>query len=481
MNSFEARKKFIEFFLKKQHHVLPSSSLIPDHDPSLLFVNAGMNQFKNVFLGLKPLKDMFLFAGLKAPAEPNVVTIQKCLRAGGKHNDLENVGETPFHHTFFEMLGNFSFGAYFKKSAMALAWEFLTKELKIPREHLWVSVHEKDKESFKIWEQDQKIPKHKIFQLGDKDNFWQMGETGPCGFCTEIHYFKGDKPQLEQLTEIWNLVFMEFYDKENGAREKLSIPCVDTGMGLERLCSVLQNKTSNYHTDLFSEIILSLEKASGSKYDFEEKDQSEQQKAFRVLADHSRAVCFLIADDVIPGNEKENYVLRRIIRRALYYSQKLHPEKNLLQIAVDKTLALMAEVGDLFNQDNNLAPAGKAYLSLKGEQKRIQSVIEGEAKKFFDSLREGKKQLEKIIKIQARLNKLSESEVWNLYSTYGFPIDLTRLIAKEKGWTIPSDLEIKQYIKKEIENSTNQEAEEASLSGQKSLPEKSQQEFVSIY
>ena len=526
MNSFEVRKKFAEFFLNNQHHILPSSSLIPDKDPSLLFVNAGMNQFKNVFLGSKPLKDIFSFSGLKAPAEPNVVTIQKCLRAGGKHNDLENVGETPFHHTFFEMLGNFSFGAYFKKTAIALAWEFLTQELKIPAENLWVSVHEKDEESFKIWEK--KIPKHKIFRLGDKDNFWQMGETGPCGFCAEIHYFKGKSPQPKQLTEIWNLVFMEFYDKENGAREKLSVPCVDTGMGLERLCSILQNKKSNYHTDIFSEIILNLEKASSSKYDFEEKKQTEQQKAFRVLADHSRAICFLIADDVIPGNEKESYVLRRIIRRALYYSQKLHPEKNLLQIAVEKTLTLMAEVGDLFNQDNNLALAGKAYLSLKGEGERIQSIIEGETKKFFDSLKEGKKQLEKIMKTHSALNELNnkllispakkqlalnkekeqkqssketrktsdssknnkkqlkkaekakskthlkESEVWNLYSTYGFPIDLTRLIAKEKSWTIPSDLEMKQYIKKEKTDSTNHKAEETYLKEQKRLQEKSQ-------
>ena len=461
MTSLEVRKKFFEFFLKNQHYILPSSSLIPDNDPSLLFVNAGMNQFKDVFLGLKPLKDIFLFAGLNSPAEPNTATIQKCLRAGGKHNDLENVGETPFHHTFFEMLGNFSFGAYFKQRAIALAWEFLTKELKIPAEHLWVSVHKKDKESFEIWEQKQKIPPHKIFRLEDKDNFWQMGETGPCGFCSEIHYFKGKNPHIEQLTEIWNLVFMEFYDKENGEREKLAVPCVDTGMGLERLCSVLQNKKSNYHTDLFLEIILSLETASASKYDFEEKSQNEQQKAFRVLADHSRAICFLIADDVIPENEKEGYVLRRIIRRALYYSQKLHPKKNLLKIAVDKTLNLMNSTGAFFDQDKNLAPAGKAYLSLNGERTRIQSVIEGETKKFFDSLKEGKKQLEKIMKTQFKVQpvvstsqktkqqqKLKEPEVWNLYSTYGFPIDLTRLIAQEKGWTIAKDSEIKQYIKK---------------------------------
>ena len=528
MTSLEVRKKFVEFFLKNQHYILPSSSLIPDNDPSLLFVNAGMNQFKNVFLGLKPLKDIFSFAGFKTPADPNVVTIQKCLRAGGKHNDLEAVGETPFHHTFFEMLGNFSFGGYFKKKAIALAWEFLTKELKIPTEHLWVSVHEKDEESFKIWEQELKIPKHKIFRLGDKDNFWQMGETGPCGFCAEIHYFKGEKPQPEQLTEIWNLVFMEFYDKENGERERLAVPCVDTGMGLERLCAVLQDKKSNYHTDLFSEIIKSLESASGCKYDFTEKNQTEQQKAFRVLADHSRAICFLIIDDVIPGNEKDSYVLRRIIRRALYYSQKLHPEENLLQTAVDKTLILMSEVGEHLNQDKNLATVGKAYLALEGEQKRIQSIIEGETKKFFNSLKEGKKQLEKIMKTHSVLNELhdktltplakkqpalnkekeqkqspakdetkmlgdssknktkqlkktekanfkphlKESAVWNLYSTYGFPTDLTRLIAKEKGWTTPSESEMKQYIQKNILEPINQKANEKHTTEQEFLRKK---------
>ena len=538
MTSFEIRKKFVEFFIKNQHHILPSSSLIPDKDPSLLFVNAGMNQFKEVFLGLKPLKEVFSFAGLPSPAHQNAITIQKCLRVGGKHNDLEAVGETPFHHTFFEMLGNFSFGAYFKNKAIALAWEFLTKEMKIPTENLWVSVHEKDETSFQIWEKEQNIPKHKILRFGDKDNFWQMGETGPCGFCTEIHYFNGKtaQPQPEQLTEVWNLVFMEFYDKETGEREKLTVPCVDTGMGLERLCSILQNKKSNYHTDLFSEIILSLEKTSGCSYDFEEKSQTEQQKAFRVLADHSRAICFLIAEDVVPGNEKESYILRRIIRRALYYSQKLHSEKNLLQTAVNKTLILMSQVGDLFNQDKNLAPVGKAYLSLKGEQKRIQSIIEGETKKFFDSLKEGKKQLEKIMATHSTLNEsqdktlslfskdrqdsstkeekkqspvkdetkifsdsskndkkklkktvedqlkpqIKEQEVWNLYSTYGFPTDLTRLIAKEKGWTAPSESEMKQYIQKNIVDPINQKAKEKHRTEQQILQEKAYLDLPTI-
>ena len=387
MTSFQVRKKFIDFFKKYQHKILSGSSLIPDNDPSLLFVNAGMNQFKSIFLGLK------------APEHKNVVTIQKCLRAGGKHNDLETVGETPSHHTFFEMLGNFSFGGYFKKEAIALAWKFLTRELKLNPEHLWISVYEKDKESYEIWRDEQKIPENKIYRLGEKDNFWQMGETGPCGPCTEIHYYKGteEKPDPSQFVEIWNLVFMEFYDTEKGQRQKLDVPCVDTGMGLERLCSVLQGKTSNYHTDLFSEIICSLEKASGQKYGFEDTSQTDQQKAFRVLADHSRAICFLINDGVVPGNDKESYVLRRIIRRTLYYSQKLHLEKNLLQVGVEKTLSLMNEAGSLLRQDKELIQVAEDYCFSEQDKKRIQSIVESERDKFSDSLKAGKKQLKNIM------------------------------------------------------------------------------------
>lgn len=438
MISSEIRKRFLNFFRKNRHKVLPGSSLIPDNDPSLLFVNAGMNQFKNVFLGLE------------RPPAKNVVTIQKCLRAGGKHNDLENVGDTPSHHTFFEMMGNFSFGGYFKNPAIALAWEFLTKELNLNPEDLWISVYEKDKESYEIWRDEQKIPENKIYQLGEKSNFWQMGEAGPCGPCAEIHYYRGKetRPDPSQFIEIWNLVFMEFYDTEEGKRQKLPIPCVDTGMGLERLCSVLQNKKSNYHTDLFSEIISSLEKASSCKYDLEEKNQTDQQKAFRVLADHSRAVCFLINDGVSPGNDKESYVLRRIIRRALYYSQKLHPTKNLLQVGVEKTITLMDEIGSLLKKDQELTPVTETYLSLKGEEKRIQSIIGRETKQFFDSLKEGRKQLEVIMESLPK-KFIPVKEVWNLYSTYGFPIDLTCLIAKEKGWTVAKEEEIEKY-KKEV-------------------------------
>ena len=439
MKSFQVRKKFIDFFRKNHHKILPGSSLVPDNDPSLLFVNAGMNQFKNVFLCFE-----------KAPAK-NAITIQKCLRAGGKHNDLENVGETSLHHTFFEMLGNFSFGGYFKKEAIALSWKFLTQELQLNPEDLWISVYEKDDESYKIWREDQKIPENRIYQMGEKDNFWQMGEVGPCGPCTEIHYYKGKekRPDPNRFMEIWNLVFMEFYDTEGGRRQKLSVPCVDTGMGLERLCSVLQNKKSNYHTDLFSEIISSLEEASGLKYDFEEKSQTDRQKAFRVLADHSRAICFLINDEVIPGNEKESYVLRRIIRRALYYSRKLHPTKNLLQVGVDKTLSLMNETGSLLKKDKEMALVAEAYLFSEEERKNIQSVLESERDKFSDSLKAGGKKLEEIMKSCPEKN-IPAKEVWNLYSTYGFPVDLTRLVVKEKGWNAPADEEMERHIRSEI-------------------------------
>lgn len=469
MTNFEIRKKFLSFFIKKQHKVLPGSSLIPNNDPSLLFVNAGMNQFKNIFLGLE-----------QAP-EKNVITVQKCLRAGGKHNDLEEVGETSSHNTFFEMLGNFSFGGYFKETAMALAWEFITEELKLDPENLWISIYEKDEESYAIWRDKQKIPENKIYRMGAKDNFWQMGETGPCGPCTEIHYYKGKekRPNPNQFMEFWNLVFIEFYDTEEGKRQKLSVPCVDTGMGLERLCALLQNKRSIYHTDLFSEIILSLEKASGCKYNFEEKNQTEQQKAFRVLTDHSRAVSFLVSDGVVTGNDKESYVLRRIIRRALYYSQKLHPKKNLLQVGVEKTISLMNKTGLLLKQDKELIPVADNYLSLKQEEGNIQSVIEREAQLFFDSLKRGKKQLEEAMKSLPK-KFIPEPIVWNLYSTYGFPTDLTRLMAKEKGWAIATEEEIIQYKRDELERINEKKKKkfiEESKQGLKPLEEMHEKEL----
>ena len=437
MTSFEVRKKFISFFEKYHHILLPSSSLIPQKDPSLLFVNAGMNQFKNFFLAEE------------SPDNKNIMTIQKCLRAGGKHNDLETVGTSLFHHTFFEMMGNFSFGGYFKEKAIDFAWEFLTKEIGMDVNSLWVSVYEEDEESYELWKQ--KIPGKKIYLLKE-DNFWQMGENGPCGPCSEIHYYKGEekRPDASQLIEIWNLVFMEF-NKVGDVKEKLPVPCVDTGMGLERLCSLLQNKKSNYHTDLFLEIISSLEVACNKKYDFKEKIQNDQQKAFRVLADHSRAISFLISDGVFPSNIGRNYVLRRIIRRALFYSEKLDPKKNLLQVGIKNLVSLMSEVHPLLKEKEDL----------------ILSLVEEERKRFLDSLKGGRKKLAE--KMKSLQGSIDAKTVYELYETYGFPMDLTRLILKEKNWTMATKEEIQKYIDKEkkaqfISQQTKKKTEPASLS-----------------
>ena len=423
MTSFEIRKAFLDFFEKQGHKILPSSSLIPQKDPSLLFVNAGMNQFKSVILGLE-----------KPPAK-NVMTIQKCMRAGGKHNDLENVGQTFRHNTFFEMMGNFSFGGYFKQKAIEMAWRLFTEELNLNPDHLWVSVYEKDEESYEIWRNEQGLPENKIYRMGKEDNFWQMGETGPCGPCTEIHYYNGKekRPDPGQLMEFGNLVFMEFDDKGKGKREKLSIPCVDTGIGLERLCAILQNKQSIYHTDCFAGIIQSLEEASDCKYDFTEKDQSEKQIAFRVLADHSRAAAFLMSDGVLPGNEGRSYVLRRILRRAFFYSDSLNAKKNLLGVASQRVVDLMGEI----------------YPSLREEKALINSKINEEAELFMESLKSGKTILLK--KINNLPDKtIPDQMVWNLYSTYGFPPDLTRLIATEKGFEVSETVNLEELKKQQI-------------------------------
>ena len=399
MNHFEIRSKFFDFFQKKGHTSVPSSSLIPQNDPSLLFVNAGMNPFKNIFLGLQK------------PSHSKITSIQKCLRVGGKHNDLEQVGHSPSHHTFFEMMGNFSFGDYFKKEAIEMAWEFLTETLNIPKERLWVSVFEKDKETYSLWKETQNLNSDRIFKQGEEDNFWRMGNEGPCGPCSEIYYYKGSKPQsVEDMTEIWNLVFMEFYEDASGQKKPLPKLCVDTGVGIERLASVLQNTSSNYQTNLFSPIISSLESASGVSY-------KKEQIAFQIIADHSRAITFLISDGIIPGNEGQNYVLRRLLRRAFHYNQKLSEKKNLLQVATEQTISQMEGI----------------YPELKAEKNRIQNLIEEEKEKFFSSLHQGRKILLK--KMKASSDKVIDaSTTWDLYSTYGFPFDLTRLIAQEKGY-----------------------------------------------
>lgn len=426
MTSQNLRNLFRNFFtgLPQHPHLwIQSSSLIPDKDPSLLFVNAGMNQFKDCFLGLK------------SPPAPQVCSIQRCLRAGGKHNDLEQVGFSDFHHTFFEMMGNFSFGSYGKRQAICYAMEFLTEKLNISRDHLWVSVFKEDKKTAQIWEREQHFPPEKIFRLGEKDNFWRMGNTGPSGPCSEIYHYDGNKthPTHEDMVEIWNLVFMEFNETKEGLREKLPKICIDTGVGLERLTTVLQKKTSNYHTDLFAPVIETLKQethpspspSNPIKNKPQEKNpffEQQFQTTFQVIADHSRAVVFLIHDGILPGSEGASYVLRRILRRALFYAHKL---KNISSSGklLGRTTAKVI---------NLLTPH---YPDLKKTQSLIQQTIKDEDSLFHHSLKTGQMILMKKIKSIKKnpSSSLNDEMVWDLYSTYGFPPDLTRLIAREEG------------------------------------------------
>ena len=327
MKGSEIRTKFLKYFKDNNHAVVNSSSLVPQDDPTLLFTNAGMVQFKRVFMG-DDKRDYV-----------RAVTSQKCVRAGGKHNDLENVGYTARHHTFFEMLGNFSFGDYFKEEAICYAWKFLTVELGLPAAQMWVSVFENDDEAFELWEKVEDLPKGRIVRLGEKDNFWAMGDTGPCGPCTEIHIDQGegsspcDNPNCavgcdcDRYLELWNLVFMQFERSEDGTMTPLPKPSIDTGMGLERVAAVLQGKVNNYDSDLFAPVICELEKLSNTQYG----EQQPVDVAMRVIADHARATTFLVADGVLPSNEGRGYVLRRIMSRAFRYVKKLGLNKPLME------------------------------------------------------------------------------------------------------------------------------------------------------
>ena len=323
MTGNELRAKFLEYFQKNGHTTVESSSLVPADDPTLLFTNAGMVQFKTVFMG-EDHRDYV-----------RATTSQRCVRAGGKHNDLENVGYTARHHTFFEMLGNFSFGDYFKEEAIRYAWEFLTKELQIPKEKLWITIFEDDDEAFALWEKVEGLLEGRIVRMGEKDNFWAMGDTGPCGPCSEIHIDQGKeagcgKPDCalgcdcDRFLELWNLVFMQFNRAEDGTMTRLPKPSIDTGMGLERVAAVLQGKSNNYDADLFAPIISCLEQLSGRPYG----KNTEDNVAMRVIADHARATAFLVADGVLPSNEGRGYVLRRIMRRAVRYGKNLGLERR---------------------------------------------------------------------------------------------------------------------------------------------------------
>ena len=410
MKTSDIRKAFLDFFNSKNHEVVASSSLVPSNDETLLFTNAGMVQFKDVFLGTET-------KNFKRAA-----TSQRCIRAGGKHNDLENVGYTLRHHTFFEMLGNFSFGDYFKEDAIKFAWEFLTEELKLDKEKLWITVYKDDDEAEEIWKNIIGIDPGRIARLGDDDNFWSMGDTGPCGPCSEIFYDHGEHidgtppgaegDEGDRFIEIWNLVFMQFNRDESGKMEPLPKPSVDTGMGLERLAAVLQSVNSNYETDVFKDLINASEKILGS----------EGSTSHKVIADHIRSSVFLISDGVIPEKEGRGYVLRRIMRRGIRHGYKIGAKKPFMHLLVKDLIKLM----------------NSAYPELKKKQKDIIELIKNEEIKFFETLETGIEILEETIS-NMKNKTLSGDVVFKLHDTYGFPFDLTADIAREKQLDIDEE------------------------------------------
>ncbi|MBL8398613.1 MAG: alanine--tRNA ligase, partial [Candidatus Accumulibacter sp.] len=427
MNSAEIRDTFLKFFASKGHQIVASSSLVPHADPTLLFTNAGMNQFKDVFLGFDQRPYL------------RATTAQKCVRAGGKHNDLENVGYTARHHTFFEMLGNFSFGDYFKRDAILYAWELLVEVYRLPAERLWVTVYAEDDEAYELWTREVGEPAERVVRLGDttgarfaSDNFWMMGDTGPCGPCTEIFYDHGEEiaggppgsadEDGDRFIEIWNLVFMQYNRDEAGVMHPLPKPSVDTGMGLERTAAVLQHVHSNYEIDLFQRLIA----AAARETAVSQNDNP----SLRVLADHIRACAFLIADGVIPGNEGRGYVLRRIIRRTIRHGYKLGARAAFFHRLVADLVAEM----------------GQAYPELVHSQQRITDVLRQEESRFFETIEHGMEILDsELQKIQpgaaagTPTDQATGMKVFNgetafkLHDTFGFPLDLTADVCRERG------------------------------------------------
>ncbi|WP_080088181.1 alanine--tRNA ligase [Salmonella enterica] len=411
----EIRQAFLDFFHSKGHQVVASSSLVPNNDPTLLFTNAGMNQFKDVFLGLDKRN------------YSRATTSQRCVRAGGKHNDLENVGYTARHHTFFEMLGNFSFGDYFKHDAIQFAWELLTGEnwFALPKERLWVTVYETDDEAYEIWEKEVGIPRERIIRIGGNkgapyasDNFWQMGDTGPCGPCTEIFYDHGDhiwggppgspEEDGDRYIEIWNIVFMQFNRQADGTMEPLPKPSVDTGMGLERIAAVLQHVNSNYDIDLFRTLIEAVAKVTGAT--------DLGNKSLRVIADHIRSCAFLVADGVLPSNENRGYVLRRIIRRAVRHGNMLGAKETFFYKLVGPLIEVMGSAGE----------------ELKRQQAQVEQVLKTEEEQFARTLERGLALLdEELAKLQG--DTLDGETAFRLYDTYGFPVDLTADVCRERN------------------------------------------------
>jgi alanyl-tRNA synthetase len=414
MNGNEIRQKFLDYFAQREHALVASSALVPHDDPTLLFTNAGMVQFKKVFTG-EEQRDY-----------RRAVTCQRCVRAGGKHNDLDNVGYTARHHTFFEMLGNFSFGDYFKEEAIRLAWDFLTREIGLSPANLWVSVYEEDDEAYRIWEQIEGLPPGRIVRMGEKDNFWAMGDTGPCGPCSEIHIDQGeaiacDNPDCgvicdcDRFLEIWNLVFMQYERDAAGNLNPLPKPSIDTGMGLERIAAVAQGKHNNYDSDLFQPIIARACELAGVKYG----PDSRTNTALRVIADHARATTFLVADGVLPSNEGRGYVLRRIMRRAVRFGRTLGLTEPFLGAVCLTVLETMRE----------------AWPHLEDSRELLVKVVRHEEERFLETLDHGLSLLaEEIARLQQGGEKtIAGSFIFKLYDTYGFPVDIAKDVAQEEG------------------------------------------------
>ncbi len=414
MKSKELREAFLNYFKENGHTIVKSAPLIPKNDPSLLFVNAGMVQFKDVFLG-KEKRDY-----------NRATSCQKCVRAGGKHNDLENVGYTARHHTFFEMLGNFSFGDYFKKDAIHFGWEFITKTLGMSKDKLWVTVFEEDDEAFEIWNKQEGVPSSRIIRMGAKDNFWSMGDTGPCGPCSEIHIDQGEgvgcgRPECsvecdcDRYLELWNLVFMQFDRDANGNMTPLPKPSIDTGLGLERVAAILQGVHSNFDTDLFVPLINGTSDYFGIKYGAKEQDDV----AVRVISDHLRATDFLISDGVFPDKEGRGYVLRRIMRRAMRFGKKLGTKEPFMHKLIDMVVEQM----------------GETYPEIVQNRDMVVNIVKNEEEQFFETLEDGLKILNSIFE-HSQSRTISGSDAFKLYDTYGFPIDLTVDIAEENGFSV---------------------------------------------
>ena len=427
MKSSQIRESFISFFESKSHARVPSAPVLPIGDKSLLFTNAGMNQFKAIFLNTEEPKDL------------RVANSQKCIRVSGKHNDLEEVGRDGFHHTFFEMLGNWSFGDYYKKEAIEWSWELFTEVWKLDKSRLWVTVFEEDDEAFELWKNQTDIDPNRIIRSGAKDNFWEMAETGPCGPCSEIHYYVGNNPadqkaefvnNSSEYWELWNLVFIQFNRLKDGTVEDLPKKHVDTGAGLERICSVLQDKDSNYKTDLFSKTIEDLENFTNKKYqDFE--------VSYNVICDHIRMLSFAIADGVVPSNDGRGYVLRRVLRRGSKFAMNLEIKEPILYRLVDSVVSTMSS----------------HYPELKEKQEYIEQTILSEEQSFLKTLENGVIQFEKIVSNTSG-SEINGKDAFKLYDTYGFPLDLTQLMAEERKMTVDIDgFDVEMKNQKELAKS----------------------------